>query len=438
MSSPIPLPTITIQPTFLTVLNEVYNGIIPSEKFWVSCYAPTLPSEHAKVLAELDEVDRERVNLSSVEGSSSVKRDSTGYEVSCASLNIPPTRIYTPVQEYHQSSKPKRITAFDISPDSTRFATGYLDGTLLLSPVTPHSTQSSTSKYPTPTQITPQSTHSSPHKSTLTHLKFFPSSRVLLSAGGDFSLSILPADLPSTQGKIDPVQTMRAHTRSVTSLGIIGVGRNVISTSLDGTVKLWDIPSKSVIGSILCPAGILCSSTDKNTSPLSSSPEAPADPREVEEVNSTVVYTGTQNGSFNFVDLASKKPIYTSPPSGVGISSIVYSHSRNLVGTGTERGLVTIYDSRSLSSPLTSFYRSEGGITGLDFVLHDSGNEGGLGISTADGLPYIANLTPSAGVKGEVVGTDCDPVRHVVRRVVSCREEVWCTGDDGIVRRYFV
>ncbi|KAF8980177.1 WD40-repeat-containing domain protein [Cyathus striatus] len=419
MSSPIPLPTITIQPTFLTVLNEVYNGIIPSEKFWVSCYAPTLPSEHAKVLAELDEVDRERVNLSTAEGSSSIKRDVTGLCI----VEYPPTRIYTPVQEYHQSSKTKRITAFDISPDSTRFATGYLDGTLLLSPVTPHPTQSSISKYPTPTQIIPQSTHSSPHKSTLTHLKFFPSSRVLLSAGGDFSLSILPADLPSTQGKIDPVQTMRAHTRSVTSLGIIGVGRNVISTSLDGAVKLWDIPSKSVIGSILCPAGILCSSTDKNISPLSSSPETPADPREVEEVNSTVVYTGTQNGSFNLIDLASKKPIYTSPPSGVGISSIVYSHSRNLVGTGTERGLVTIYDSRSLSSPLTSFYRSEGG---------------GLGISTADGLPYIATLAPSVGVKGELVGTDCDPVRHVVRRVVSGREEVWCTGDDGIVRRYLV
>ncbi|KAF8980169.1 hypothetical protein BDQ17DRAFT_1337883 [Cyathus striatus] len=169
-SNPLPSsPPLTIQPTFLTVLNKVYNGIIPSEKFWVSCYAPTPPSEHVKVLAELDEVNRGRVNFSSIEGSSSVKRDGTGYEVSCASLN-----------------------------------------------------------------------------------------------------------------------------------------------------------------------------------------------------------------------------------------------------------------------------RSEGGITGLDFVFPDSGDEGGLGISTADGLPYIATLAPSAGVKGELVGTGCDPVRHVVRRVVSGREEVWCTGDDGVVRRYLV
>ena len=68
--SPLTLPVVTIQPTFTEVIQEVLDGIIPSDKFWVSCYKTSETSVHAKVHVELDEIDRNLVNFSPVEGTS--------------------------------------------------------------------------------------------------------------------------------------------------------------------------------------------------------------------------------------------------------------------------------------------------------------------------------------------------------------------------------
>lgn len=76
------LPVVTIQPTFLDVIQEVLNGTIPSDKFWVSCYKTLETSVHAKVHAELDEIDRNLVNLSPVEGDVEVLKASNGVSVS--------------------------------------------------------------------------------------------------------------------------------------------------------------------------------------------------------------------------------------------------------------------------------------------------------------------------------------------------------------------
>ena len=76
--SPLTLPVVTIQPTFSEVIQEVLDGIIPSDKFWVSCYKTSETSVHAKVLVELDEVDRNLVNLSPVEGDVEVIKASNG------------------------------------------------------------------------------------------------------------------------------------------------------------------------------------------------------------------------------------------------------------------------------------------------------------------------------------------------------------------------
>ena len=55
--SPLTLPVVTIQNTFPEVIKEVLDGIIPSDKFWVSCYNAAEPSVYAKVQVELDEID---------------------------------------------------------------------------------------------------------------------------------------------------------------------------------------------------------------------------------------------------------------------------------------------------------------------------------------------------------------------------------------------
>lgn len=85
--SPLTLPVVTIQNTFPEVIQEVLDGIIPSDKFWVSCYKVSEPSVHAKVQAELDEIDRNLVNLSPVEGDVEVLKAPNGVGV-CFFLSL--------------------------------------------------------------------------------------------------------------------------------------------------------------------------------------------------------------------------------------------------------------------------------------------------------------------------------------------------------------
>lgn len=79
--SPMILPVITIQHTFPEVIQEVLDGIIPSDKFWVSCYKTSEPSVHAKVHVELDEINRNLVNLSPVEDAVEVLKAPSGVSV---------------------------------------------------------------------------------------------------------------------------------------------------------------------------------------------------------------------------------------------------------------------------------------------------------------------------------------------------------------------
>jgi len=72
------LPVISIQNTFPQVIQEVEDGLIPDDKFWVSCYKNSEPSIHAKINAELDHLDRNLVRLNPVQGDVEISRDGTG------------------------------------------------------------------------------------------------------------------------------------------------------------------------------------------------------------------------------------------------------------------------------------------------------------------------------------------------------------------------
>ena len=87
-TSPIILPVITIDPTFPSVIQDVDNGVVASEAFWVSCYRASHPSVHAKIQVELDEVDRNLVHLMPKEGNVEIVRTITNGAVVSFSLLI--------------------------------------------------------------------------------------------------------------------------------------------------------------------------------------------------------------------------------------------------------------------------------------------------------------------------------------------------------------
>ena len=353
--------------------------------------------------------------------------------------------FYTSIFPHSINLQPHRITAFDISPDSSRFATGFLDGSVYLYPTSEIQVSQPASPIVQSVDVTKSKTSLRLHLSSVVSLKFFPSSRALLSSSQDFSLTVSPADLldnsSTIASRLSPVRTMRAHTRTVTDSAIIGLGRNILSSSLDCTLKLWDVSSGDVISSLASQSPIVSMSLGNRTAippdGEESIPPAAQDDREIPETASKLVFCGLENGSFEVFDLGFKKSTYRSPvlKSPSSLTSINYSDSHHLLATGSSSGIITVYDARSLRVPLTSFSRLETVIEDLAFMYSDSGVD--LAIATADGLPYLANVVPEGPAVGaELVGADCDPVRNISLRNNNGRREVWSASDDGIVRRY--
>jgi len=227
------------------------------------------------------------------------------------------------------------------------------------------------------------------------------------------------------------------------------LGRNIVSASLDSTVKLWDVPTGSVISTLSSSSPIYATTLGERipTPPDGDEVVIPtsSDERELPDTQSKVIFAGLQNGSFELFDLGLKHCVFRSvqPNPACTISSIDYLESDHLLATGSSNGVVTLYDTRSLDTPLTSFRRNDAGIDDLAFVSNlgadPERHEVGLAIATVDGLPYVASIIPEGpGIAAELIGVDCDPVRQVKVRGTNRKMEIWSASDDAIVRKYLI
>ena len=54
MTSALTVPFVAIQDSFPEVIQDVQEGIVPLDRFCVSCYKRAEPSVHAKINVELD------------------------------------------------------------------------------------------------------------------------------------------------------------------------------------------------------------------------------------------------------------------------------------------------------------------------------------------------------------------------------------------------
>ena len=92
-----------------------------------------------------------------------------------------------------------------------------------------------------------------------------------------------------------------------------------------------------------------------------------------------------------------------------------------------------MFDTRQLSSPLTSFTRNRASIEGLGIRGHTAETE--VVIVTEDGLPYVVGIRPDGPqVHTELIGSDCDAARTVK---AAENGTIWTAGDDGMIRSYF-
>ncbi|KAI0346185.1 WD40 repeat-like protein [Trametopsis cervina] len=441
---PLILPICSVQPDFNVSIRDVNDGFVTEETFWVSCYKAGEESVHGEVHASLNERDRNKVDYDGRKGVAfKAGTEPNSYYAACDERGISFTRVIIPEKIFSdplpqtgKGQQYQKIYAFDVAPDGSQFAVGYNDGSVYLVPTASSSTHSIARRA---------------HLSTITSVRFFPSSRVLLTSGLDFSLSILPAEIPEPSNdpvRINPVRTLKGHSRTVTSTAIIARGRTVLSASKDATLRLWDVSSgsqirmmgtKSFVPVNAVSAGERAESVFTPPPDGAENPEAiPSgqDPREVETADK-IVYCALANGTFEVFDLGAKLSVYHSSAGAFTSSpleSITYSATHSLLATGSANGIVTVYDTRSIDAPLAQFKRNGASIEDLAFVPGSDGGDIGLGVATSDGLPYIANVRPEGpSVRAELIGTDCDGVRCVK---AGPEGTVWTASDDGIVRRY--
>jgi proteasomal ATPase-associated factor 1 len=288
--------------------------------------------------------------------------------------------------------------------------------------------------------------------------------QVVLTASSDATIRIF-----SSSTGVNP-RTLIGHKRAVTSTAILGVGRNVLSGSKDGSIKLWDVSAGKCVSTMynkgfvgfekICQGKsaekirelakrVETGDNDEDYAPRTLEGEIPTDTAD------KIVFAGLSSGSglLSAFDLASKKPIFPSfshiPTStsvttnrqGGAIYALAYQPDDHLLASGSAKGIVVVRDTRMISNEknqaLHVFSRSEASINDLTFLKTQRGPE--LVVAPASGMPYRASLPMSDSygdvrIVEEFAGWEAVAINSIA--VGNGEGNIWVGGSDAGLRRY--
>ncbi|GAA5833529.1 hypothetical protein JCM11251_003519 [Rhodosporidiobolus azoricus] len=499
-SSVLTLPYISLQPSTSLVIQDLLapNSTVAAEDVWCSAYrvaGPRADEENAPAPTgsvhgrfRLSEGDEEgSIEVESRDGKVEVEMKSKSeFIISCPSLRIPPTpvllpspalNIPQPSSSYSTNSTSQEapapslltfpvrggIETFALSSDGKRVVLGGRDGQArgveIVRYEAGYGRKLGKGK----------ETALRGHKGDLTAAEFFPSDEVVLTASSDMSLRVFSAINGSCP------RELVGHTKRVTSVSILRSassdgphkGRLVLSASLDGTVRLWEVSSASV----------------QRTWVLNQPVSAMEVFQEGEEDQDNVLkgkyaLVAHTDGSVSLVDLyspadSSAQPVVFKTSSTTAlesISTLSLPAGRRAVALGGRNGVVCLFLLPTLPlpditsdlprRPIAEWRRTEGGssVSSVTLSLRPSTSRpirasASAGIATvisvlvasSDELPYRAVVTlPSPNsleaeeAEGEVevevrvveefVGLDCEPATGIAE---DAEGRVWISGGGG-------
>ncbi|GAA5994521.1 hypothetical protein JCM5350_004677 [Sporobolomyces pararoseus] len=448
------LPQIALQPSTSSVYSDVADPDcdIAVEDVWISFYRQKQGEEAARSLhgkLRITETDQPKeVEVTVREGSFEVTLlNPNALQVSCDSLSIPSTRLLLPSSSTNvpapTSSKTEEIPApsfyssstgidcFAISNDRKRIVLGSRDGQCRVVEVVAFE-DASHKKIKKGKEVALRG-----HVGDITCVEFFPSNEVVLTASSDMSLRVF-----STKDGTCP-RHLQGHTKRVTGTHILvggeHKGREVLSSSLDGTLKLWDLSTGQNTQTWTLPHPI-------SALEVISSTEVVGD----NVLEGKIALCGHSDGTISKISLFPSEPTnssvsttFKSSLNTSSIESLSYNPKTRILAAGSRNGIVGLFeiseDSPSEVDALTAWRRTEGSsINSVEWHAVDDS----LLIASSDGLPYRVSIDrdETSGrievrLLDEFVGSNCDPCTEIF---ATAEGNVWISGGsgDGTLRVY--
>ncbi|CAI5742498.1 unnamed protein product [Hyaloperonospora brassicae] len=272
------------------------------------------------------------------------------------------------------------------------------------------------------------------HVADVTSVRFYPSSKVVLTGSLDFTLRIWSID-----GRCAAV--MKGHRGGVEDIAILGRGRNVLSCGTDGFIQLWNCGTQDVVAKwanddqspVHCLAVL-----DDTARRLTKGTSPPCDSGKEAETDGKVLFAGLDNGETLGVDVRTRAGVLNIDGlagSIISCAATTATASSPMLFTGSEDGLLTAWDLRHTSVPLHALSRSSSAIHSIvvsTLPANDSvstwtahGDGGCCSWSNFQGIPHICT---------ELTGPQYDAVRGVALAGQTSRLFTACR--DGRLREY--
>eukprot|EP01114_Cavostelium_apophysatum_P022442 TRINITY_DN8123_c0_g1_i1.p1 TRINITY_DN8123_c0_g1~~TRINITY_DN8123_c0_g1_i1.p1 ORF type:complete len:306 (-),score=58.05 TRINITY_DN8123_c0_g1_i1:12-929(-) len=163
----------------------------------------------------------------------------------------------------------------------------------------------------------------------------------------------------SSLANVKPFHSWSEHSLPVTHVycGFGGVNCRVVSVSLDRTCKLWDIPSRSLLCSIIFPTGLTCSIMDAHERNL---------------------FVGGMDGRIFQIELYTSRAIsedalgeqtqHVLQGHKQSVTALALSFDGSLLLSSSEDGTCSVWDTQSRQK-VRDFDQHKGGVTNVAVIL---------------------------------------------------------------------